>query len=95
LTKPLEFEQLNIALSRATSEVDTLREQYEKLRTLVVERLVPLKSLKTEKPSAQPSGNDANFTSQAQISGIQQSGHLNEISSLSEYEAKRVLAVSS
>ncbi|KAG1810888.1 uncharacterized protein BJ212DRAFT_1484018 [Suillus subaureus] len=94
LTKPLEFEQINVALSRATSEIDTLRERYEKLRALVTERLSPLNGLQTGKPSAQPSGNHDIPSSQAQGSDIQrgfESGHLEEISSLSEYEAKNIL----
>ncbi|KAG1719001.1 hypothetical protein EDB19DRAFT_1919544 [Suillus lakei] len=93
-TKPLEFEQLNGALSRATSEIDSLRERYEDLRILVAERLFPLKSLQTGKPSTQSSGNYAIPSSQAQASDIQrgfESGHSEEISSLSEYEAKSIL----
>jgi hypothetical protein len=98
LTKPIEFEQLNVALSRATSEIDALRERYEKLRTLVAKRLVPLNGLQTGKPSAQPFGNHAIPSSQAQASDTKrglESRHLGEISSLSEYEAKNILAVSS
>ncbi|KAG2038845.1 hypothetical protein BDR03DRAFT_953752 [Suillus americanus] len=94
LTKPLEFEQLNVALSRATSEIDTLRERYEKLRTLVTERLSPLNGLQTGKPSAEPSGNHVIASFQAQASNIQQglqSDHSEEISNLSEYEAKDIL----
>jgi len=97
LIKPLEFEQLNIALSRATSEIDTLGKRYEKLRSLVAERLSPLNSLQTGKPS-QPSGNHVipSSSSQAQASDTKQGlRHLGEISSLSEYEAKNILAVSS
>jgi hypothetical protein len=92
LTKPLEFGQLNIALSRATSEIDTLGKRYEKLRSLVAERLSPLNSLQTGKPS-QPSGNHVIPSSQAQASDTKQGlRHLGEISSLSEYEAKNILA---
>ncbi|KAG1884047.1 hypothetical protein F4604DRAFT_1919871 [Suillus subluteus] len=94
VTKPLEFEQLNVALSHATTEIDTLRERYEKLRTLVTERLSPLNGLQTGKPSDQPSGNHVIPSSQAQASDIQrglESGHLGEISNLSEYEAKNIL----
>jgi hypothetical protein len=95
LTKPLEFEQLNIALSRATSEIDTLGKRYEKLRSLVAERLSPLNSLQTVKPS-QPSGNHVILSSQAQASDTKRGlRHLGEISSLSENEAKNILAVSS
>jgi hypothetical protein len=92
LTKPLEFEQLNIALSRATSEIDTLGKRYEKLRSLVAERLSPLNSLQTVKPS-QPSGNHVILSSQAQASDTKRGlRHLGEISSLSENEAKNILA---
>ncbi|KAG1726122.1 hypothetical protein EDD22DRAFT_447059 [Suillus occidentalis] len=82
LTKPLEFEQLNDALSRATSEIDSLRERYETLRALVTERLSPPNGLQTGKLSAQPSGNQHRSL---------ESSQLEEISSLSEYEAKNIL----
>lgn len=90
LTKPLEFEQLNGALSRATSEIDSLRERYEKLRVLVTERLSPLNGLQTGKLSAQPSGNHTIPSSQAHIRGPE-FDQLEEISSLSESEAKNIL----
>jgi hypothetical protein len=85
LTKPLEFEQLNNAVSRATSEIDSLRERYETLRAMVTERLSPPNGLQIGKLSTQPSGN--------QHRGLE-SSQLEEISSLSEYEAKNILTVS-
>ncbi|KAG1769295.1 hypothetical protein EV702DRAFT_701917 [Suillus placidus] len=96
LAKPLEFEQLNDALTHATSEIHSLRERYEKLRTCVTERLSPSNGLQTGKPSAQPAGNHTIPSSQAQastnIQGGLESGHLEEISSLTEYEAKNLLS---
>lgn len=93
LTKPLEFEQLNVALSHVTSEINSLRERCDKLRTLVDERLPPSNGLQTGKPSVLPSGNHATASSQVQLCDIRglESGHLEEISSLSEYEAKNLL----
>jgi len=88
---------MNDALSQATSEVGALREQYEKLRALVAERLPPSKNCHAEKPRAQPSGNHVIVSSQAQvfIADPSRCSHSdNDISSLSEYEAKKVLAVS-
>lgn len=95
-TAPLDFEKLNSALSHATSEIHSLRDHYEKLRTLVTERHLPLNGLQTAKPSAQPpSGNHAIPLYQAQGSDLQRGlepAHLEEISNLSEYEAKDILA---
>ncbi|KAG1794566.1 uncharacterized protein HD556DRAFT_1474660 [Suillus plorans] len=94
-TGPLDFEKLNSALSHATSEIHSLRDHYEKLRTLVTERHLPPNGLQTEKPSAQPSGNHTIPLYQAQGSDLQRGlepAHLEEISNLSEYEAKDILA---
>jgi hypothetical protein len=81
------------ALSRATSELDALREQYEKLRTLIAERLPPSKNLPSRIPS---SGNHVIAASQAQASVTEQGlcFHSNDISCLSEFEAKKLLTVS-
>ncbi|KAG2069244.1 hypothetical protein BDR04DRAFT_713917 [Suillus decipiens] len=93
LTKPLEFEQLNVALSHVTFEINSLRERCDKLRTLVNERLPPSNGLQTGKPSVLPPGNHATASSQVQICDTRglEFGHLEEISSLSEYEAKNIL----
>ncbi|KAG2114249.1 uncharacterized protein F5147DRAFT_20238 [Suillus discolor] len=94
-TEPLDFEKLNSALSHATSEIHSLRDHYAKLRTLITERHLPLNDLQTGKPSTQPSGNHAIPSYQAQDSDIQRGpepAHLEEISNLSEYEAKDILA---
>lgn len=93
LSKPLEFEQLNIALSRATSEINSLRERCDKLRTSVNERLPPSNGLQIGKPSVLPSGNYVTASPQAQICGIRglEPGHLEEVSSLPELEAKNIL----
>lgn len=91
LTKPFEFEQLNGALSRATSEIHSLRERYETLRAVVTERLSPPSGLQTGKPSARPSGNHTIPLSHAHTQRGLESGQLDEISSLSEYEAKNIL----
>lgn len=93
-TTPLQFEHLNDELSRTASEVDSLREQYETLRTLVAERLLPLKSLQTGKPYVQPPGIHNILPSQAQTSVTQQgldSAYSDEILRLSEHEAKKIL----
>ncbi|KAG1814141.1 hypothetical protein EV424DRAFT_37276 [Suillus variegatus] len=95
-TGPLDFEKLNSALSHATSEIHSLRDHYEKLRTLVTERHLPLNGLQIEKPSAQPSGNHAIPSYQAQGSDLPRGlepAHLEEISNLSEYEAKDILGL--
>lgn len=91
LTKPFEFEQLNGALSRATSEIHSLREGYETLRAVVTERLSPPSGLQTGKPSARPSGNHTIPLSHAHTQRGLESGQLDEISSLTEYEAKNIL----
>ncbi|OAX38803.1 hypothetical protein K503DRAFT_856451 [Rhizopogon vinicolor AM-OR11-026] len=93
LTKPLQFENMNDVLSHATSEVDALREQYEKLRALVAERLPPSGNLTARKPSTQPFVNHVIFTSQAQASVSNPGVCSNEddVSRLSENEAKRLL----
>jgi hypothetical protein len=93
LTRPLEFDQLNGALSHVTSEIDTLRKRYEKLRTLVTERLSPLNGLQKGKNYAQPSGNHTTASQALTQRGLE-FGQLEEISSLSEYEAKYILTVS-
>ena len=86
---------MNNALSRATSELDALREQYEKLRTLVAERLPPSKNLPSRIPSS-GNGNHVIASSQAQASVTEHGlcSHSNDISCLSEFEAKKLLTVS-
>ncbi|OAX38805.1 hypothetical protein K503DRAFT_800170 [Rhizopogon vinicolor AM-OR11-026] len=95
LTKPLQFKNMNDVLSRATSEVDALREQYEKLRALVAERLSPSKNLPARMPSVRPFVKHVIFPSQVQAKasvsdpGVHSNKH--DISQLSEYEEKRFL----
>jgi hypothetical protein len=93
LTKPLQFDRMNDALSRATSEVNALRERYDKLRDLVAERLP--KSSHAGKPSVRSSNNHLNCSSQAQASVAEQGfGSSSDISRLSEYQTKTILTVS-
>ncbi|KAH7928770.1 hypothetical protein BV22DRAFT_1126286 [Leucogyrophana mollusca] len=97
LIRPLDFSQLNDALSRANVEVEDLRRRYDDLQMLVSERLprrvpsmLPASAIPGRHPSTVPEKTTPSAV-QVEVSSEIDPQFPGEIAKLSEFEAKSIL----